>query len=386
MIELFYVDTIRYEVGRPKALFLLADEELMKVSRIAVFGTGIEAYLIMGYLKEIGIKVDCFVNNDADMRGKKLCGIDIVLPSEVMNKAYYFISAMPKVNYNNEVLWQLKMHNQDKWGLAFIHTFHSYRDYDAKLQAIVMEGINEILCGGERKNKSIRDIIKLVANCGPSGNFMGQIPELCWTTSWSHCLIEWFYEKYALSHMTERGTSNLSMLEIGAGRGLFSLTAQKINPMIDIKWLCYNMEESSEKPVSGKYLDYPERLFETYFGVIEQPSYEIREQFDIIVMTEVLEHFVVNPVKTMKKIRDMLKEDGCLFLSTPNWGHLPLLDSYKELPEWISIEDYADRQVGHAYQYSKSELEELMGESGLIIEKYARSDSNSHNLIIRHKK
>lgn len=385
MVELLYIDTIRYEAGRPKALFLLADMAFIKESKIAIFGTGIEAYLTANYLKKIGIKVDCFVNNDVNMQGKMLQGIEIKLPSEIVNKSYYFIAAMTTVKYNNEVLWQLKLHNQNNWGMSFIHTFHSYKDYNPKLHSVVMEGINQILCQGDCKNKNMRDIIRLVTNCGPSGNFMGQIPELCWTTSWSHCLIDWFYEKYAIDHLTENCRNNLSMLEIGAGIGLFSLTTHKINPEIDIKWLCYNREEKSGQAVSGKYMGYPERLFETYYGVIEEPSYEIHEKFDIIVMTEVLEHFVVNPVRTMKKIKYMLKEDGRLFLSTPNWGHLSLFGSYKELPEWTNMEDYVDMQVGHAYQYSKKELEELLEESGFEVEKYALSDSNSHNIIIKHK-
>lgn len=140
-----------------------------------------------------------------------------------------------------------------------------------------------------------------------------------------------------------------------------------------------------EVAVSGKYTAYPAGLFKTYYGMIEEPSYEIHEKFDIIIMTEVLEHFVINPVNTMKKIKNMLTENGRLFLSTPNWGHLPLMDSYKELPEWTGKDNYLELQVGHAYQYSKNELESLLEESGLVMERYELSDSNNHNMIVKRK-
>lgn len=111
-----------------------------------------------------------------------------MLPSEVMNNDYYIIVAMTQRKYNNEVIWQLKAHHHDQWGISFTNTFHSYRDYDLRLQKTVMDSINEILC----KNKTMKEIIKPVYNCGPAGNLMGDIPELCWTTLWSHCLMEWF--------------------------------------------------------------------------------------------------------------------------------------------------------------------------------------------------
>lgn len=379
VVELLYINTIGYEAGQPKAFFTLVDMELMRKSEVAVFGVGAVACYTYNYLKEIGIDVKCFVNNDKRMWGKKLNGVNIVQPSVVMDRNYYVIIAMTQRKYNNEVLWQLKMHHQNNFGLAFTNSFHSYKDFDYRLQEIVMKSINEILCNG----KKMEDIIIPTYNCGPAGDLMGHIPELCWTTLWSHCLMEWFFEEYGSSnHSIKEG---LNMLEIGEGRGLFSLTVHKINPEIDIRWLCYNWEEKSEVAVSGKYTAYPAGLFKTYYGMIEEPSYEIHEKFDIIIMTEVLEHFVINPVNTMKKIKNMLTENGRLFLSTPNWGHLPLMDSYKELPEWTGKDNYLELQVGHAYQYSKNELESLLEESGLVMERYELSDSNNHNMIVKRK-
>lgn len=74
MVELLYINTIGYEAGQPKAFFTLVDMELMRKSEVAVFGVGAVACYTYNYLKEIGIDVKCFVNNDKRMWGKKLNG------------------------------------------------------------------------------------------------------------------------------------------------------------------------------------------------------------------------------------------------------------------------------------------------------------------------
>lgn len=392
MISLQYIDTLKWEQGRPRALFMIADMVQMRNLKVAIFGTGIEAYSIFRYLKDNSIVACCFVNNDKSLNGRKMCGLDIVSPDEVMDKSWYVIVAMSQSRYNNQVLWQLKVHHQSQYGIAFIDVFHSYKDFSPKLHETVLEAINEILRKGKMPEdiNVLEDYVSLVPNVGSNANnLLGDIPEFCWTTTWSHCLMEWIFEKYANdSHSPiKNNKKDLCMLEIGAGQGLFSLTVHKLNPAIDIRWLMYNYDEKSEKAVSRKYTAYPDRLFKTYDGLIEDPSYEIEDKFDIIVMTEVMEHFVTNPVNTLKKIKNMLKEDGYLYLSTPNWGHLTIYDNYRELPEWTGLNDYRNMSVGtgHVYQYSKLELFEIFEESGLEIKEYAVSDHNNHNIAAVRK-
>lgn len=74
MLKFEYIDTVKYEAGRPRAMFLLADMKAMEGKRVAVFGTGLEAYIIKQYLERQRIGVDCFVNNDPAMNGRILCG------------------------------------------------------------------------------------------------------------------------------------------------------------------------------------------------------------------------------------------------------------------------------------------------------------------------
>lgn len=46
------------------------------------------------------------------------------------------------------------------------------------------------------------------------------------------------------------------------------------------------------------------------------PGYE--NSFDLIVFTEILEHITFNPVALWRRIYELLKIDGCVFLTTPN--------------------------------------------------------------------
>ncbi len=56
-----------------------------------------------------------------------------------------------------------------------------------------------------------------------------------------------------------------------------------------------------------------------YSGTLLEFSFE--EPFDLIVLSHVIEH-VQNPRKELRKIHDLLKDDGILFVSTPNMGSL----------------------------------------------------------------
>ncbi len=101
-----------------------------------------------------------------------------------------------------------------------------------------------------------------------------------------------------------------------------------------------------------------------------------REQFDVIVFTEVLEHLNFNPVPSLRRLRDLLRPDGRIYLSTPDasrWGRVT--SYYQSLDEMPSPEvgrerigsgewEYVD---AHIWQYTKEELHRLVGEAGLVI-------------------
>ncbi len=53
---------------------------------------------------------------------------------------------------------------------------------------------------------------------------------------------------------------------------------------------------------------------------LEQPdSITLPGNYDLIVLAEVLEHLVVNPVQLLQKLLQQLAANGCLYLTTPNF-------------------------------------------------------------------
>lgn len=104
-------------------------------------------------------------------------------------------------------------------------------------------------------------------------------------------------------------------------------------------------------------------------GNIELDPIPWKEPFDLMVMTEVLEHFNFRPIPTLSKIRASLADGGVVFLSTPDaessWGRItkyyPSLDS---LPALDTTATWID---GHIWQYSQSELERVLAQAGFGI-------------------
>ncbi len=372
MIKIDFIDIIRYEAGWPYAAFLIADEEKIHDKEVVIFGVGNEAYNVCKFLTNKGIDIKGFVNNDSMMKGKLFCGHKILHAQEIWGQDYYVIVAMTQLRYANEVIWQLKVHGYQDYGLAFVDRFHRF-DNDV-LHNYIMEVFNNILCDGKQMNQ----ICAPIPNVGPQGTILRSIPELCWTTTWSNEIIDWIYEKHGNGN-----DEKLDMLEIGPGKGVLSLVVKKINESININWLMYETNEQSEKAVQGRYTSYPANQFPCYYGMIENPKYHIEEKFDLIVMTEVMEHFNTNPIPVFQKIAGMLKENGRLYVSTPNGPHLFIYDDWKQMPDYLDVEHY--EHIGHAYQYTKNEMDDLFEKCGLEIERYALADSNNHNCILKRK-
>ncbi len=93
-------------------------------------------------------------------------------------------------------------------------------------------------------------------------------------------------------------------------------------------------------------------------------------EFDVILLTEVLEHFNFNAVPTLQKTRNMLSDGGKLFISTPDaseWGTIDKYhSSYNELPEPDPEKNIVD---DHVYIFNRNELLTIFQESGLHVDR-----------------
>lgn len=95
-------------------------------------------------------------------------------------------------------------------------------------------------------------------------------------------------------------------------------------------------------------------------------------KFDIIILTEVLEHFNTHSTNALKRIYSLLADNGRLFLSTPDsaaWGtttkYYPNLDL---IPK--SLDDNHKHIDDHVWQYSKEELLRVLDMAGFYVERF----------------
>ena len=122
---------------------------------------------------------------------------------------------------------------------------------------------------------------------------------------------------------------------------------------------------------------------------IETDEFEFSHHFHTVILTEVLEHFNYNSIPTLWKIKNMMKEDGVLLLSTPDadsWGrvdkaHGGKYDALSEIPSYrgtaLDKEPWFD---GHVWQYTEAELRHVLTCGGFEIRdlEYSTSPGGRH--------
>lgn len=90
------------------------------------------------------------------------------------------------------------------------------------------------------------------------------------------------------------------------------------------------------------------------------------KEFDIIIMAEVLEH-VFDPVKVLKEARDLLKENGYLIITTPNF--MTWTNRIKFIFGSFRYRDQGMFDFGHIRWFTYSYLKRVLAESGFNIVK-----------------
>ena len=161
----------------------------------------------------------------------------------------------------------------------------------------------------------------------------------------------------------------IRVIDIGCAYGTLSLFTKRL---LDAKVTCVDAISAYS----------PQRLFAAE-GVpfllrnIELDDFSDLGQFDLVIITEVLEHLNFHPRETLKKIRSLLCPDGRLILTTPDsseWGVVTkYYSSLSEMPDPIPGRDWED---AHIWQYSESELRSVLEEAGFRIAELAYSPGN----------
>lgn len=179
---------------------------------------------------------------------------------------------------------------------------------------------------------------------------------------WLH-IPQWIYEDLA-TRKIER------CLDIGSAYGTLALYCRKL---IDCDVYCIDgVDAYHSKSMFKKY----NLQFRTNNIELDPFPYDVK--FNIIILTEVLEHFNYNPVPTLKKIRNALSENGTLYLSTPDasqWGRITKYYSKigdmpfprKGLPVFDAMFE------PHIYQYEKQELLNVLDVAGFRVQRFKYS-------------
>lgn len=122
---------------------------------------------------------------------------------------------------------------------------------------------------------------------------------------------------------------------------------------------------------------------------IEAANWRLDEEFDCVVFAEILEHLRIDLLGTLGRVRDHLKDQGILYLTTPNglsfWnifkhflqgrtGPSPIL-------EWGKLSNLG--HMGHVREYSISEVTELLTCCGFRIDKIILRSSKDGNWPLR---
>ena len=177
------------------------------------------------------------------------------------------------------------------------------------------------------------------------------------TRYWSR-IAGWMVEDY-IERSAERHAVH-AILDIGCGYGTLLAYASQL---YGAAGTCFDVVSYLQPEVMRRYgLSFAK-------GSVEVNALPSGATYDVIVMTEVLEHFNFRPIPTLSKIRASLADGGVVFLSTPDaessWGRItkyyPSLDS---LPALDTTAQWID---GHIWQYSQSELERVLAQAGFGI-------------------
>jgi SAM-dependent methyltransferase len=125
------------------------------------------------------------------------------------------------------------------------------------------------------------------------------------------------------------------ILEVGCGLGY--LTYSLVKSGFNAKGV--DISENAVVEATNRYGKFYERADIYQYSKIKQ------EKFDIIILTEVIEH-IPNPIQFVEALKSLLSKDGCIIITTPNKSEAISQEKYwdTELPPvhlwWLSEKSF----------------------------------------------
>jgi 2-polyprenyl-3-methyl-5-hydroxy-6-metoxy-1,4-benzoquinol methylase len=177
--------------------------------------------------------------------------------------------------------------------------------------------------------------------------------------------------EYVRSVVSRVSPPPADLVELGAAPGVQSIAFAGIG---------YRVTAVDLGDASDAWGDQPEGTMTAAFadaGVrfvrwnLEDVPYPIEdESFDIVLLTEVLEHLRDYPIRALTEARRILRPTGVVLVTTPNaaslQNRLRLVlgrSVHTPLPDWM----FGLPHARHAREYTAAELRELVTRSGLRV-------------------
>lgn len=179
---------------------------------------------------------------------------------------------------------------------------------------------------------------------------------------------------YAQIYGLRKRYGPLKYFEVGPGIGTMSLALKKVMDL-DVTWLCMPNEDGEMGAMWSEASSASAKALYDKYGIHIEEGYLELEKFegsyDVIVLAQVMEHFIFNPVNAITKLRNMLSDQGYLFVSVPEDIKHYNVESFKEMPypdELTAEERKRREQINefyHFHEYSYEEATEIFKLSGL---------------------
>lgn len=342
-------------------------DEIVKAQKggkkIVFWGCSPEAYFYWQILAQNGIFADygcdVYCEYEDDNHGLKMRPYWELLAEK--NK-YYFIITMPFRQNIVPIMKQLFYARIDEFGIVYSEWSKDFASkWKNELSSAVYSSINEVfnpepLFGSYERVENLRR--SALEGLG------------------------YWDVLYTAIYKLGRNASQLKYLEIGAGTGIMSFALKKLlGERIQIDWLSLPLEEPETEWQERKN-SYWKTLVNAYnvkefFGSIETdnklPNPLMKRKYDIIVLSQVMEHFILNPIDVFIKCRHLLSEHGKIFVSVPNNIHHHNVRSWKEIPHLSGLDELTiKRRIAinnyfHFHEYTQQEAEEVFDAAGLEV-------------------
>ena len=353
----------------------------IKNKKIVILGCGQEGYVLSNLLKNLGVEIYAYVDNSLRIQDKQFGNIKIASPYDYFDSDVYIIAAVVPKSIAT-VRLQFMTHHITDYSLFLIRNYNDIGDEYPELNELIYGALNTVCF----KNETVESALPHIGFC--SGQDTGSLGALDYLISSE----EKIYPEFIWTYNFVNENKNIKALEIGPGLGFMSLVLLRASSDMQMKWINFGDPNSvfwNKNSVWDRGLRKIANEFENRVvginGYIEMNDFEIEGKYDMIILTEVFEHFALNPLKTIEKIKNALTENGIIALSTPDWGHVPIWENWEKMPtcDEVSVNEYLQlTKCVHSYQYSKNELLDIFDRVGLKVKDYVRTEVGVHNFLL----